>query len=257
MYHKPRYPKPMKSNRYRPHSGFTLVELLVVIAIIVTLAGVTFFVSRSMLQKAKMTKSLGNMRQVGALVITHTTDNGGKLPALREFNGFDTEQPPNWHWNQQVASLQFSDVSKRTIADDKDWWTTNEPLALNPLMPESMLQTYLPGYAMNLFISERHYQRSNARDWEMILRHQTPLAALQNPERTPLIVPHWNWHTGDLLAGTRLNNIEKSRHFLNDGMMAIVFLDGHVESLRFADSKGNALPVCEYAKRGLHLMPKF
>lgn len=247
----------MKTERHRAHRGFTLVELLVVVVIILMLASASFLVSRKMVANARMAKSIGNMREVGVLVTAHAADNGGKLPALREFNGFDTEQPPNWHWNQQVASMQFPDTSKRTIADDKDWWWRMEPLAKNPLMPETLFQTYYSGYAMNLFIAENHYQQSNARDWEMILRHQTPLAAIESPERTPLIVPHWNWHTGDLLNGTRLNNSEKSRHFLSDGKMNVVFVDGHAESLRFANSKGEPLAVSEYAERGLHQMPKF
>ncbi len=247
----------MKPATHRSNRGFTLVELLVVITIIVVLAAVTLIVSKRMVSNAKAAKSVGNMREVSTMVIAHAAENGGRLPALREFNGFDTDQPPNWHWNQLVASMQFPDVSKRTIADEKDWWLQHEPLAKNPMMPKSLFETYYSGYAMNLFIAENHYQKTNARDWEMILRHQTPLAALQSPERTPLIVPHWNWHTGDLLSGTKLHNIDKSRHFLNAGKMNIGFVDGHVEAIAFANSKGDALPVSEYASRGLHQMPKF
>ena len=246
----------MKTHCRNPRPGFTLVEVLVAVVIIAILATVTFLVSRKMVNNAKAAKAIGNMREVGAMVVAHAADNSGRLPSPREYNGTDPGQPMNWHWNQQVASMQFPDVPKSIIAWDKDWWWTNEPLAKNPQMPEALFQTYYSGYAMNLFIAENHYQKSNTRDREMILRHQTPLAAIPSPERTPQILPHWNWHTGDLLSGTRLNNPENSRHVLSDGRMGVVFLDGHVENLRFANSRGEALPVCEYAERGLHQMPK-
>ncbi len=246
----------MKTHSPIPRPGFTLVEVLVAIVIIVILAAATFLVSRNMINKARAAKAIGNMRELGAMVMAHAADNSGRLPALREYNGTDPGQPMNWHWNQQMASMQFPDVDKRAISNDKDWWRTNGPLTKNPQMPEALFETHYSGYAMNLFIPENHYQKSNGRDWEMILRHQTPLAAIPSPGRTPLIVPHWNWHTGDLLSGTGLNNPGKSRHFLNDGKMGIVFLDGHAESLRFANSGGEPLPVCEYAERGLHQMPE-
>lgn len=247
----------MKRAEHRIRRGFTLVELLVVITIIVVLASVSFIVSRKMLDHSKAVRSIENMRQIGVLVVSSATDNNGRLLALREFNGTDPEQPINWHWNQEVASMQFPDAAKRTISEDADWWWRQEPLALNPQIGKNGFQTYYSGYAMNLFISENDYARNNARDWEMILRHQTPLAALQQPERTPLIVPHWNWHTGDLLSGTKLNNAKKSRPFLNDGKMNVVFVDGHAEMIRFANTKGEPLAVSEYAERGLDKMPRY
>lgn len=247
----------MKPRLRSATTGFTLVEMLVVIVIIVVLAALSFFASRRMVESARNTRSVSNMREVGTLVLTHAADNNGRLPALREFSGDEPGQPMNWHWNQQVAALQYPEVERKTIASDIDWWWRNEPLVKNPRMPKEYFETWYTGYAMNLFIAENHYTRTNSRDWEMMLRHEVPLAALTDPARTPLIVPHWNWHTGDLLSGTRLNDINRSSHFLHNGGMSVVFADGHIESLRFTDEDGEPLAVCEYAERGLDRMPEF
>lgn len=245
----------MKTPSPRLRPAFTLVELLVVIAIIATLALLSFLFAGRAKDKAKAARAMENIRQVGVLVIGYASENGGKLPALR---GYSEADNTNWHWNQLAASLQFPNAEKNSIMNDKTWWKTNTPLVMNPQMPDTLFQTYYSGYAMNLFISENHLTAIGAeRDWESILRHETPLAALREPERTPLIVPHWNWHTGDLLSGTKLNDINKSKYFLNAGKTGVLFADGHAESLDFATPDGKPLPVCEYAKRGLDKMPAF
>jgi prepilin-type N-terminal cleavage/methylation domain-containing protein len=59
--------------------GFTLIELLVVIAIIVILAALAFPVFRGVLDRAKATKDMSNLRQFGMATQLYMNDNNGVL----------------------------------------------------------------------------------------------------------------------------------------------------------------------------------
>lgn len=63
---------------YSSCRGFTLVELLVVIVIIVALAAVTLSVTRRMVESAKSSNRLANVRQAGSLLLGMAGDNNGR-----------------------------------------------------------------------------------------------------------------------------------------------------------------------------------
>jgi len=67
--------------------GFTLIELLVVIAIIVILAAIFIPTLNSAFERAKATKDLSNLRQIGMATQLYMNDNSGVL--------FSTA-PPSW-----------------------------------------------------------------------------------------------------------------------------------------------------------------
>ena len=60
--------------------GFTLIELLVVIAIIAILAAILFPVFTKARERARVTKCLSNMSQLGRAMIMYSDDNKGVLP---------------------------------------------------------------------------------------------------------------------------------------------------------------------------------
>jgi prepilin-type N-terminal cleavage/methylation domain-containing protein len=60
--------------------AFTLIELLVVIAIIAILVGIATPVFRSVLERAKATKDMSNLRQIGAATQLYMNDNNGVFP---------------------------------------------------------------------------------------------------------------------------------------------------------------------------------
>ena len=72
--------KPMNARRGPLKHGFTLIELLVVISIIGILMGLLMPSLTRAKGKAKDTKCINNLRQIGIALVIYTDDNGGKLP---------------------------------------------------------------------------------------------------------------------------------------------------------------------------------
>jgi prepilin-type N-terminal cleavage/methylation domain-containing protein/prepilin-type processing-associated H-X9-DG protein len=60
--------------------AFTLIELLVVIATITILAAIATPVFNSVLERAKVTKNMSNLRQIGAATQLYMNDNKGTFP---------------------------------------------------------------------------------------------------------------------------------------------------------------------------------
>jgi prepilin-type N-terminal cleavage/methylation domain-containing protein len=60
--------------------AFTLIELIVVIAIIAILAGIAIPALSSAYERAKITKDMSNLRQIGTATQMYMNDNNGVLP---------------------------------------------------------------------------------------------------------------------------------------------------------------------------------
>jgi prepilin-type N-terminal cleavage/methylation domain-containing protein len=60
--------------------AFTLIELLVVIAIVAILAAIAYPVFTGVLERAKVTKDMNNLRQIGIATQLYMNDNDGALP---------------------------------------------------------------------------------------------------------------------------------------------------------------------------------
>jgi len=69
-----------KSSPPPTERGFTLIELLVVIAIITILAGIAIPALNSAFERAKITKDMSNLRQIGTATQMYMNDNNGVLP---------------------------------------------------------------------------------------------------------------------------------------------------------------------------------
>lgn len=82
--------------------GFTLIELLVVIAIIAILAGMLLPALSKAKEKAKRTKCMNSLRQVGIASQMYADDNNNILPPMVD----NRNQVGNWSWDmpQDVVS---------------------------------------------------------------------------------------------------------------------------------------------------------
>lgn len=109
----PAHPSP---RNMRAQHGFTLIELLTVIAVIAVLAAILIPVISSARAKANMTKSVSNLRQLGA---------GGLLYA-NEHNGFYPEGAfPGARWHNDIYPYVGEDarVFEDPAGYDLNSWT--------------------------------------------------------------------------------------------------------------------------------------
>ena len=74
--------------------AFTLIELLVVIATIIILVAIATPVFTGVLDRAKATKDMSNLRQIGILMQTYLNDKDGILPVINAAPGIGTIASP-------------------------------------------------------------------------------------------------------------------------------------------------------------------
>ncbi len=84
----------VKTLTLRSFRAFTLIEILVVAAIIIILAALAVPVFRGVLDRAKATKDMNNLRQIGLLMQTYLNDKDGILPVINASPGIGTTLSP-------------------------------------------------------------------------------------------------------------------------------------------------------------------
>jgi len=74
--------------------AFTLIELLVVTAIIIILGALAISVSSGVIERAKATKDMSNLRQIGLAMQTYLNDKDDILPVINAAPGTGTNANP-------------------------------------------------------------------------------------------------------------------------------------------------------------------
>src|SRR6266487_5459875 len=102
--------------------GFTMVELLIVIAVIAILATIAYPTYIAIQERAKATKDMNNLRQIGIATQLYLNDNDGALPGSLTVSWMSQLHPKYLSsWN--VFLSPFDPVTNpatpsRTASDD-------------------------------------------------------------------------------------------------------------------------------------------
>jgi len=230
--------------------GFTLIELLVVITIVAALAALALGMANRGMAKAKGAKAISNMRQIGSLLGTYAGDNNNRLPPARADIKTSSGSWEQLHWFEALATLLYPEIEPVTWRNPK-WWKDNKPVLLNPLIDETSKPNayawWNPGYAINRQIIANLAPPGIGTNWgpgqNGPQTYAIPLTRIGDPSRTPIVAPRADWHY--TYNATEIKEAGLKQFLIND-RMPILFIDGHVESMKLS----------EYTKRGLEKMPR-
>jgi prepilin-type N-terminal cleavage/methylation domain-containing protein/prepilin-type processing-associated H-X9-DG protein len=229
-----------RTERRHP-SGYTLIELLVVIAIIAVLAGILFPVFAKARASARESTALSNLKQIGTALHLYTGDHDDHLP-----NRWPRFEYKEFYW--RVEGRDLPSIMKRYIREPEVWYSPEDRRPNRGASSFALNAELAPGLPLSRI----------GRPGEAIyLTDRTDLDALSiGPDGDPPAEYFW-WRFcnppldrgpkdlprpyDDLMVATQIS----PRRYVGD-VAAYLFLDGHVSTLPFAKTWGDAKTNLHY-----------
>jgi prepilin-type N-terminal cleavage/methylation domain-containing protein/prepilin-type processing-associated H-X9-DG protein len=226
--------------RRRP-SGFTLIELLVVIAILSVLAGILLPVFAKARANARKSAALSNLKQIGAALPMYTADYDDHLP-----NRWPRFEYKEFYW--RVEGRDLPSILKRYLPNPAVWYSPEDRRSNRGFSSFALNAELAPGWPL----------AKVGRPAEAIyLTDRTDLDVLEiGPDGDPPTEYFWWRFTNppmdrgpkdlprpydDLMVATQIS----PRRYVGD-VAAYLFLDGHVKTLPFAETWGDASTNLHY-----------
>ncbi len=230
-----------RTERRRP-SGFTLIELLVVIAIISVLAGILFPVFAQARASARKSTALSNLKQIGAALTMYTADYDEHLPNRWSlWNGY---KPFFW----KVDGGDLPSLLKAYVKNPAVWYSPEDRRSDRGLTSFALNAELAPGWPLAKIGRPAEAIYLTDRTDLDVLRHGPDDDPLDeyfwwmfcNPplDRGPADLPR---PYDDLMVAVQIS----PRRYVGD-VAAYLFLDGHVQTLPFAKTWGDASTNLHY-----------
>jgi prepilin-type N-terminal cleavage/methylation domain-containing protein/prepilin-type processing-associated H-X9-DG protein len=221
-------------------SGFTLIELLIVISIIAILASILLPALKNARESAKRISCANNIKQLGLVFLSYSTDNYENLPpAIINYGG------DNLTWGSTLAENDY--VDENAIGYD--------PKNKSLLCPSSRVTTN--GKIIYKF---GHYGMNDLITYTLALAPASTgfkITKISNPSQKILLLDSGNCyvHYGQMInpsfniwyipgAKNNLNLAWNQNNYSNqddawngrhNGKINTVFLDGHVDNFKADD----------------------
>ena len=234
---------PRRTKRRHP-SGFTLMELLVVIAIIAVLAGLLFPVFAQARASARKSTALSNLKQISGALHLYTADYDEHLP----------DRWPIWQGYKEfywrVDGGDLPSLLKAYIRNPAVWYSPEDRRSKKGATSFALNAELAPGWPLSKI----------GRPAEAIyLTDRTDLDALTiSPDDDPHPPDEYFWWRfcnppldrgpadlprpyDDLMVAVQTS----PRRYVGD-VAAYLFLDGHVQTLPFAKTWGDAATNLHY-----------
>ena len=222
--------------------GFTLVELLVVIAIVSILAAILWPVFAKARDRAQESTAVNNLKQIGVALPMYTADYDEHLPNRWPiWNGYG-----EFYW--RVDNGELPTLLGRYIRNPAVWYSPADRLSNRGVTSFALNGELAPGWPLSKI----------GRPAEAIyLTDRTDLDLLTiDPEGDPPNIYFW-WKFcnppldrgpadlprpyDDLMVATQIS----PRRYVGD-VAAYLFLDGHVKTLSFGKTWGDASANLHY-----------
>jgi prepilin-type N-terminal cleavage/methylation domain-containing protein/prepilin-type processing-associated H-X9-DG protein len=198
-----------------PATGFTLIEVLVVIAIIAVLASIIFPVFSSARAKARSTRCVANLKQIGLAVEMYATDYDELYPLAKD--PADEFCPGMWddfpHWQVWIPYMPRLHDALDPYVRNRELWHCPSDRGFTEIEDSNLPLDATPT-SFAAFGTSYHYRTEVA--FSMI-----PVGSMSDPAKINLIFDgHGSWHG---------RSSKRSRKRWN-----ILYADGHAKTANFS-----------------------